>query len=186
MITAFDFDGTLTNKDTLFGFFLHAKTSFRFFKTLLYIAIMILTKCKILSNHQLKTFGIALFLKGMSKTEIETIAINYAKSIKLNDTYYKYYLHSNNAWIISASFYEYLQFIFPKQTVIASLLKYNDKGIVEGLAFNCFNDLKITALNKKNITQIDVFYTDNVSADKAVIDIARKTFVVKNGFIIKR
>jgi phosphoserine phosphatase len=185
MVIAFDFDGTLTNKDTLFGFFLHANTSFRFLKIILYVIAMILTKCKIISNHQLKTTGILLFLKGKSKTEIEMIAINYVKTIKLNEIYYKYYICSNNTWVISASFYEYLQFIFPEQTIIASQLKYNDNEIVEGLAFNCFKYLKVTALKKRNIDRIDIFYTDNINSDKAVADFACKTVVVKNGLIIK-
>jgi hypothetical protein len=145
---------------------------------------MVLTKCEILSNHQLKTIGISLFLKGKSKLEVETIAMNYVKNIKLNNIYYRYYMHSTDAWIISASFYEYLQFIFPEQTIIASQLQYNSKGTVEGLAFNCYKNLKVTEIHKKNIARIDVFYTDNIISDKAVIDFACKTFVVKNGNII--
>jgi hydroxymethylpyrimidine pyrophosphatase-like HAD family hydrolase len=181
MVIAFDFDGTLTNKDTLFGFFLQSRTPCRILKIVLYVVSMILTKLKIFSNSKLKSIGILLFLKGKSKSEINNIAKNYAENIQLNDIYKQYY--TPDAWIISASFAEYLQFIFPKQVIIASQLKYNHQGMVEGLAFNCYKSFKLAAIQKKKIDQIDCFYTDNLKTDKIIVDFAEKTFLIYNGIV---
>lgn len=185
MVIAFDFDGTLTNKDTLCGFFLQTKTPFYLLKIILYFIVMIAAKFKVISNSQLKAIGILFFLRGKSKLEIEQMGKDYAQTIKLNDIYYQYYKPLNNAWIISASFYEYLQFIFPKQTIIASQLDYNDKGLIKGLKLNCYGDVKLTAIQKRNINQIDVFYTDNLKTDKSIVEITEKTFLVNKGMIIK-
>jgi phosphoserine phosphatase len=185
MVAAFDFDGTLTNKDTLLGFFLYFKTSFKFFKIILYRVAMVMTKLNILSNTNFKAIGIFLFLKGKSKIEIEKMGKNYAKTIKLNNIYYQYYAKLSSPWVISASFYEYLQFIFPEQNVIASQLQYDDKAMVKGLEFNCYGDLKLTAIQKKKIDRIDIFYTDNPKTDKSIVDLAEKTFLVNNGEIVE-
>jgi phosphoserine phosphatase len=184
-IIAFDFDRTLTDKDTLFNFFLQVKTSFRIIKIILYLIAMVMAKLKIISNTKLKVIGILFFLSKKSKSEIERIGEAYAKTIKLNTIYYQYYTKLTDAWIISASFYEYLQFIFPKQRIIASRLQYDAKGLVEGLAFNCYKDAKLIAIQKENIYWIDVFYTDNPKNDESIIKITNKTFLVSKGKILK-
>jgi phosphoserine phosphatase len=183
-IVAFDFDGTLTDRDTLLGFFLQVKTQFRIIKIILYLMLMVMAKLKIISNTNLKAIGVLFFLKGKSRSEIENVGEAYAGTIKLNNVYYQYYTKLHNAWIISASFYEYLQFIFPKHIVIASRLQYDDKEIINGLAFNCYKEAKLTALQKKYVNRIDIFYTDNQKSDKSIIRIADRTFLVKKGKIL--
>jgi phosphoglycolate phosphatase-like HAD superfamily hydrolase len=101
-VIAFDFDGTLTDKDTLLGFFVQFKTRFKIVKIILYLMAMIITKLKIISNTRLKAIGVLFFLKEKSKSEIETIGEAYARTIKLNNVYYQYYTKLHTVWIISA------------------------------------------------------------------------------------
>jgi phosphoserine phosphatase len=183
MVTAFDFDGTLTDKDTLLGFFLCFETPFRTFKILLYCISMVMTKLKIISNSQLKSIGILFFLKGKPKLEIERVGEKYAETIKLNPLYFRCYVTSTNTLIISASFYEYLKFIFPEQTIIASQLKYDSSENVTGLKFNCYGNSKLTVIKEKKIDRIDIFYTDNPKSDKVIVDFAEKAFLVHKGFV---
>jgi hypothetical protein len=58
-------------------------------------------------------------------------------------------------------------------------MQYDEKENVIGLAFNCYNDSKMIAIRKKNIDKIDIFYTDNLKSDQAVVDFAEKTFLAR-------
>ena len=187
MIVAFDFDGTLTDKDTLLDFFLRSKTKFRTIKILLYLFCACLCKVKIVSNNSLKDFGVSLFLTGKSRAEINEIAEAYGKSIRLNSIYHEYCKPlTGNELIVSASFCEYLKYIFPHDDIVASSLSYSESGKVTGVAFNCYKEQKVVALGKKNIKHIDVFYTDNIVADGPLVDISSTTYVVKNGHVMDK
>ena len=69
MIIVFDFDKTLTFKDTLFGFYkiVNKNSSIFLIKRLLLLIGAFLYKFKIIDNDSLKSFGIFLFLKGKDK-----------------------------------------------------------------------------------------------------------------------
>lgn len=182
MIIAFDFDGTLTDNDTLLNFFLRSKTKFRFIKILVYLFYACLCKVKIVSNSALKDFGVKLFLNGKSRTEINEIAEAYGKAIRLNKIYDEYCKPlAGKAFIISASFHEYLKYIFPDDDIVASSLKYDESDKVTGVAFNCYKEQKLIALNRREIRHIDVFYTDNVVADGPLVNISATTFIVNKG-----
>ena len=67
----FDFDGTLTYKDTMFlylKFYNSAKFNFQFLK---HIPLFILLKLKLASAEKVKKSFISCILKGQSKTKIE-------------------------------------------------------------------------------------------------------------------
>jgi phosphoserine phosphatase len=139
---------------------------------------------KIVSNNSLKDFGVRLFLNGKSRTEIYEIGEAYGKSIRLNNIYHEYCKPlAGKVLIVSASFQEYLQYIFPEDDIVASSLKYDKYDKVIGVAFNCYKESKLIALSKKEIQHIDIFYTDNVVADGPLVDIALTTCVVEKGHI---
>ncbi|RBL93810.1 HAD family hydrolase [Chitinophaga flava] len=187
MNTAFDFDGTLTDKDTLLGFFLAGTVKHRNVKLLLYFVCACLTKTRFLSNTRLKEVGVYLFLKGKSKAEIEQQSKLYAKSIKLNQVFFNDYCSTENAKVvISASFYEYLKYIFDPEKVIASSLRYSGKGEVEGVAFNCYHEAKRTAMYQRGINHIDLFYTDNLQADGPIVRMSGSVMLVKKGGITSK
>ena len=179
-IIVFDFDKTLTYKDTLFGFFKYAAKRNVFYplKLLILYKSLVFSKLGILNNSQLKNIGIKLFLKNLDADDLKNKFLNFHKTITYNKLFYdlKYYKNTNY-YIVSASFQDYLRPIFPNPVfVLGSLIKYKNKK-ANCLAFNCFEEAKIDALKKLNITQIDVLYTDSYS-DVALAKIAKQTVVV--------
>ena len=177
MIVVYDFDKTLTYKDTLLGFFLSfSKNPIKIFS---YFFLMVLTKFKLISNDALKEGGVKLFLKGKSKDEVERVAKNYAKTIKTNKVY-KEMSFEDRVLIVSASFEEYLKPLFPESVeIVASKLKYKDNK-VEGVLFNCYSYKKVSVIKQKGIHFIDILYTDSYS-DMPLIKISKQAFFVIDG-----
>jgi phosphoserine phosphatase len=185
-IVIFDFDKTLTHKDTILGFFLFsARKGLLFpFKVMLYAAAMVCTKLKLMSTRNLKAIGVKLFLANMERAQLEACARQYARRIGYNDVFRKEYqlvLTEQDATvlIISASFVEYLKYIFPEETIIASTLAYKDERVC-GIAFECYGEKKVEELDKRNIDRIDIFYTDSFS-DAPLARKASQIYLVKNG-----
>jgi phosphatidylglycerophosphatase C len=184
-ITVFDFDKTLTDKDTLFGYYRCVAGGDRLFlmKRSLLLVAGILYKSGIIQNNTRKRFGISLFLKGKSRFEIEKAAQQYAGKIELNSIYHKHFLKAEGEkWVISASPEIYLRHLFPGEQVAGTTFVFSgDK--VKGLDVNMFGPEKKKYLNEKGISLISEFYTDSLT-DKPVMDIAQKVFIVKDGDII--
>ena len=177
MRIGFDFDKTLSYKDTLLGFFLQSDRSIMGIRVVLYFLAMIATKFRILSNDNLKKVGVYLFLKGKTRTEIAKIGRRYAPTIKLNQLHARVFTSCDRPILVSAGFEEYLKPLFPDGIVVASRLQYKDE-VVTGLGFNCFGAAKIPALRNAGISELDEFYTDSYS-DQPVMDIAQRVFLVK-------
>lgn len=184
MIVVYDFDKTLTQKDTLFDFFkFNNKKKFLFFlKTLIYFSSMVLTKFKLISNDTLKNIGIKLFLKNLNEEEINYKFFNYYKTIKYNFLFNQTDFKTiDKCYIISASFENYLKPIFPQNVeIIGSTINKDNSN----LTFNCYAKNKIIALKKLGIDEIDIFYTDSLS-DLPLVKLSKKTILVKNDKLIE-
>ena len=179
-ILVYDFDKTLTYKDTLFGFFKFAAKKDILYpgKLLIYIFYMISTKLNFSSNDTLKDVGIKMFLKNLDNSELLEKFNSYHKSIKFNKIFTNLVFKDDvSYYVVSASLEEYLQPIFPNRiTVFGSQIKYkNNKAI--GLRYNCYKDQKVAILNNSNIKRIDVLYTDSYS-DCALAEIANQIIIV--------
>ena len=165
-IIVFDFDKTLSYSDTLFGFLSSAskKNIAHPFKIIIYAFIMVLTKLKFLSNTELKHIGIILFLKGMHQSQLQSVALDYSKRIKMNTLYKEFdFLSRDTLYVISASFTEYLRPLFPSNVnVVGSEFLFQDGKII-GLKTNCFKSKKSEILAKKGVKSIDLTYTDSYS-----------------------
>lgn len=186
-IVVFDFDKTLTNTDTLFGYYaLVNKNGLKFtFKKLFLLSAAIGYKVGIINNDILKQLGVRLFLYGLSKDWLEEKAKDYAKSIKLNRVYYRNFLNTprENRMIISASLAIYLKKVFPDEKVVGSELTFNQNKVV-GLKKNMFGESKKKYLKEEGVNNIDCLYTDSYS-DSPVMEISQKVLLVKEGAIIK-
>lgn len=140
---------------------------------------MISGKLKIISNDKLKSVGISLFLKNLTNEDLQYKILHYKDNIKYNFLYEKTDFTASDIYIVSASFQEYLEPIFPKNVkILASTMIYKDNN-VEGLEFNCYGKNKIKILQDININEIDIFYTDSIS-DLPLVKISKKTILIKN------
>jgi hypothetical protein len=180
----FDFDKTLTYKDTISGFYheLNKKNVFifRIIKRICLIFFSILYKTKLISNYRLKSIGVALFLKGLDRDVVESVAEIYSKKIKFNKVYYDIFLKTpqDKIMISSASFEIYLKYIFPNERLIGAKIKF-EKDKVESLLSNNYGKDKIHGIRK-----IYNFYTDSFS-DKPLMDISENVYLVKNDLVNK-
>ena len=77
----FDFDGTLTKRDTLFDFLKKTQTNY-YVGYLIFIPLFILAKLKILEAGKVKEQFISYFLKGKTKTELQKLANFYFENSK--------------------------------------------------------------------------------------------------------
>ncbi len=183
-IVVFDFDKTMTERDTILGFY-KSVSRFRLLYSLklpLYYIFAVLTKLKLASNTKLKRLGVRLFLTGLEQKYLEKVAADYSSKIEMNDIYkadfFKY--TPENVFIISASYEIYLQPLFPNHRVVGSLLSYDSSSKVRDLQINMYGEKKQKWLNDHGIDEIDLLYTDSFS-DKPLMDISKDVVLVKDG-----
>jgi len=180
-IIVFDFDKTLTYKDTLIGYYIFVSNkNFLFiFKMLIYLFYMVLAKLKFVSNDKLKMKGVNLFLKGQNIIKIKQKSIEYSEKIILNKLYFNYDFNNLNEriLIVSASFQDYIYPLFPKNVeIIGSKLNIKDNKVIH-LDLNCYSERKVETLKNKGIVEIDVLYTDSIS-DLPLANISSSSNVV--------
>lgn len=78
-IYCFDFDGTLTRRDTLIAFIVFARGWFRLFLGFgLYAPLLLLMKCGLLDNGRMKERIFALYFKGMSISRFNDCCTRFA------------------------------------------------------------------------------------------------------------
>jgi phosphoserine phosphatase len=183
-VIVYDFDKTLTYQDTLFGFFQEAGRVRRFYyiKRSLYFIAMVFAKLSLIDNDTLKRFGVVLFLKGKEIKFLQDIIISYQPKISFNRLYQKITERSESdiydIYIVSASFEEYLEGLFPPYVkIVGSKLLYENDKII-GIARNCYKGEKVKALYDIGIKKIDLLYTDSFS-DYPLAEIARKIVIVR-------
>ena len=105
----FDFDGTLTEKDTLFDFLKFSFPGKYSRQFIVFIPLFILAKLKFLNASKVKERFIASFLKGKSFYEINQLANHYFKSCHQllihpkADQYIKELSNYHDKFIVSAS-----------------------------------------------------------------------------------
>jgi phosphoserine phosphatase len=185
MIVVFDFDRTLTYRDTLLGFYVACsrKDAARFIKLAFYLILMAAHKFKVVSNHRLKQCGVHLFLKGKSKEFINECAEVYSGKISLNMVHATEFGKYKKPYVISASFAEYLKPLFPEATIICSEIEFNNNN-VKCLKKNCHGVAKYQIVSDMGIRHIDKLYTDSAS-DLPLARISGEIYLVKGDRIIK-
>lgn len=185
-LTAFDFDKTLTDKDTLFGFYRQLDGTSRWF--ILKVSILRLTallyKLRFITNDRLKSIGVWLFVRGKTRLEIESAGETYADKIELNAIYDRYYrpLPRGEKIILSASFEAYLQKKFPGDQVVGSSFVFLDDRVLR-LGQNMYGLRKRRWIDAEGI-RLDRLFTDSFS-DQPLMERAQEVFLVSNGEVQK-
>jgi len=185
-IVVYDFDKTLTYKDTLLGYFLYSgKRNVLYpFKSIIYFFSMILAKLKFMTNTDLKRVGVNLFLSNLEEDVFYKKSKNYHRSIEFNNLFKNLtYSKESEYFIVSASFEEYLKPIFPSfVNIVASKIAVSKNRAV-GVEFNCYKENKIEALKKLGVDSIDILYTDSYS-DLEMAKISKEIIIVKGDTLI--
>jgi phosphatidylglycerophosphatase C len=192
IIAFFDFDGTITKKDSFVEFIKFIKGKRIFIKGIITLSpILILYKLKFISNNKAKQKVISYFFKGYKKSYFKSLAnefsLNYIDKI-VNPKMIKIIKwHKNKGHkvvIVSASLECYLKPWCEKNDLelIATRLESKD-GIITGnfLTENCYGKEKVKRIRELyNLNQFDYIYAYGDSeGDKYMLKLADKSFYLK-------
>ena len=153
-IVAFDFDGTLTTKDTLLAFIRYAKGSTGFWLGFLrYAPQLVLMKLGIYPNWKAKQKVFAYFFKGMTLEAFDALCRRFAHDHLhlLRSQGIKTLMQAQDdgaeVVIVSASIDNWVQPFFTDVTVIGTQIEVED-GVLTGrfLTNNCYGQEKVNRL----------------------------------------
>lgn len=187
-MTVFDFDKTLTDRDTLAGFYREVAGDHSGYalKRLVMLAAAVLYKLRLIDNTRLKKIGVRLFLVGKTRAAVTAAAERYARRIRLNGLYESAFLATDPAGrlILSASLEVYLSARFPGERIVGSRLRYRNERVA-GLEINRYGTAKRDYLHRRGIDRIAALYTDS-SDDRPLMDLADRTYLVAAGRVVRQ
>lgn len=191
-LALFDFDGTLTTKDSLEEFvkFAVGKPSY-YFKLALFSPIFFLYKIKIMDNSYAKELLFRLYFHKINEDEFKAVAQEYGET-KINDIirediYEKFLQHiqdGDKVLIVSASIRSWLQPWADKHKVelLCTELAFKDKIFTGHFAtINCHGKEKLRRVQAHlNLDDYEKIYTyGDSSGDDAILAIADVKVIVK-------
>lgn len=153
-VYAFDFDGTLTTKDSLLEFIRYAKGSCGLWLGFLrYVHLLILMKLGFYPNWKAKQKVFAHFFKGMTIEDFDAICQEFAASSKHLlrpkgiETINKAINEGADVLIVSASIDNWVQPFFANVKVLGTQIEVKD-GVLTGrfLTKNCYGEEKVNRL----------------------------------------
>jgi HAD superfamily hydrolase (TIGR01490 family) len=150
-VFAFDFDGTLTTRDTLIAFIRYACGTSRFLLGfLLHAPLLVLMKLRLYSNGKAKQRLFAWFFRGMPLETFDTLCQSFALShrhLLRPETVcllQQALSEGSEVLIVSASIDNWVQPFFPTVTVLGTQIEVID-GRLTGrfLTPNCYGQEKV-------------------------------------------
>ena len=150
-VFAFDFDGTLTTRDTLIAFIRYACGTSRFLLGfLLHAPLLVLMKLRLYSNGKAKQRLFAWFFRGMPLETFDTLCQSFALShrhLLRPETVcllQQALSEGSEVLIVSASIDNWVQPFFPAVTVLGTQIEVID-GRLSGrfLTPNCYGQEKV-------------------------------------------
>lgn len=181
----FDFDKTLTYKDSLTILFLNEMKGWKTIYIPYYYCLKILSKLGIIPVFREKEIMFNLLFN----SDISMIDLA-CKQLKLRftpimDTLYQRIQSKDNVIILSATLENYLNVLFSTSqiNIIGTTIRLNNGRITIENHPSGINKLEI--LKSMGVNNIDEMYYDS-SSDECLIPISEKWYKVKNGIIIKR
>ena len=148
---AFDFDGTLTTRDTLIEFIRYACGTVRFLLGfLLYSPLLVLMKLRLYSNGKAKQKVFVHFFKGMTIEAFDTLCQDFASTHRhllrpeVVSQLEQALSEGAEVLIVSASIDNWVQPFFPKVKVLGTQIEVID-GRLTGrfLTPNCYGQEKV-------------------------------------------
>ena len=148
---AFDFDGTLTTRDTLIEFTRYACGTARFLLGfLLYSPLLVMMKLRLYSNGKAKQKVFAHFFKGMTIDAFDTLCQDFASTHRhllrpeVVSQLEQALSEGAEVLIVSASIDNWVQPFFPKVKVLGTQIEVID-GRLTGrfLTPNCYGQEKV-------------------------------------------
>ncbi len=192
-VAVFDFDGTLTRKDTLLEFIKFACGNRRFYTgLLLYSPILVLMKLKFYPNWKAKQKFFSYFFKGMNYEKFKSLGesfVEVVEKIKREDLVIKLQEHiaeGHDVYVISASIEDWVKPWCEKfriKSVLGTKIEVDESGKITGsfLTKNCYGKEKVCRLIEIEPNRKDyILYAYGDSrGDKEILSFADKYMLVK-------
>ena len=157
-IAVFDFDGTLTTKDTLTEFiiFTHGKFSC-YMGLLVFLPLILLMKLHILPNYKVKQWLFAWFYKGMKHSEFKAYGERFTDKIEpivrtaVRNELARFAEAGADIYVVSASIDEWVRPFCMRlgvKEVLATRIEVGANGLLTGrfLTPNCYGQEKVNRL----------------------------------------
>lgn len=153
-IVAFDFDGTLTTKDTLLEFIRYACGTRAFLLGFLrYAPLLVLMKLHLYPNYKAKQRVFSYFFEGMTLETFDSLCQRFAndsrhllrpEGIKVLQ---QAYANGAEVLIVSASIDNWVKAFFPEMKVVGTQIEVKD-GRLTGrfLTNNCYGQEKVNRI----------------------------------------
>jgi len=185
-IYAFDFDGTLTTKDTLLEFIRFAKGSLSFgLGFMRYAHLLVLMKLGLYPNYKAKQKVFAHFFKGMNLSDFNALCEAFATSSHhlLRPTGIKAIEAAQqehaDVLIVSASIDNWVQPFFPEVKVLGTQIEVKE-GILTGrfLTKNCYGQEKVNRILALYPNRQDYYLTayGDSRGDKELLAFANESY----------
>ena len=150
-VFAFDFDGTLTTRDTLIAFIRYACGTPRFlFGFLLHAPLLVLMKLRLYSNGKAKQRVFSWFFKGMTIETFDALCQDFARThrhLLRPDTVRileQALTERAEVLIVSASIDNWVQPFFPSVTILGTQVEVIDGRLTGSfLTPNCYGQEKV-------------------------------------------
>ena len=192
-IAAFDFDGTITTKDTFLRFIKFSKGSLAFYwGLLLYSPVILAYKLKLYPNWKAKQLVFTHFFKGMEHSRFIHLGERFAAEVEIIKrplAFEEISLHQGQGtkvYIITASIYEW---VFPWcmkngiESLLATNIEVDSAGLITGkfLSPNCYGREKVIRLLEKepDRNSYTLFAYGDSRGDRELIEFADKGWFKK-------
>jgi HAD superfamily hydrolase (TIGR01490 family) len=187
-IYAYDFDGTLTTRDTLLEFIRYACGKVRFLLGfLLYSPLLVIMKLGLYSNGKAKQKVFTHFFKGMTIDAFDTLCQDFARTHRhllrpeVVRQLEQALSEGSEVLIVSASIDNWVQPFFPKVKVLGTQIEVID-GCLTGrfLTPNCYGQEKvrrILALHPDRTSYYLTAYGDS-QGDREMLAFADESHII--------
>lgn len=188
-VIVYDFDGTITSKDSFLQFLFHAKGTLRTYLGLLWCGpIMLGYKLKLIPNGKAKQMVFSHFFKGMSETQFNTHCKSFIPKINqitrpnILKTLQQDIANNHQVLIISASITNWITPWSETQGIPAVLgteLSIKNNSLTGKFATpNCYGQEKVKRLLEKfpNRDQYTLVVHGDSAGDKELLEMADQTF----------
>lgn len=188
-IAFFDFDGTITKKDTLMEFTKYAVGGLRFYLGFfILLPAMVFFKLKLIPNYRAKEMFLGYFFKAWSVEKFQNLADKYAKNeidkILREKALEKLNWHKENGHevvVVSASIDMWLKAWCEKNhlKLICTKLEIKDKKITgKILGKNCHGIEKVNRIKEVyDLNNFETIYAyGDSSGDKQMLEMAHESY----------
>lgn len=173
-VIVYDFDKTLTYRDTTLPLFCHGKTPAKKLLTAMsYYFMAVLVKLRLVEVAWLKESMLNLFFRNHNQATWEQHCSDFALSVRTNQLFKStYWQDGTQCWVVSASFEEVLRPLFPATISIIGSRAAKKEGRWQ-LVQHAFAQDKARLLRERGIQSIARVYTDSMS-DKYMMAMAHE------------